>query len=301
MKTKNYTERPLNVDEALYVRKHLNRANKILGKAIGQKQLMENWDINRLRLIEINEDSTLGCCIPTEHKIGVAPKYLEHMCKTYSVKLLRILLHELLHYYVYLKYETRYADMCTSCVQADSSPIFMALVDWFNFHLDKKYKIGSNGNLSYMFNLCQYQLVDKLKQDISFQELDTTLRKYKLKLKEVLNEVTWECRFEGKPYNLHMDWTYAPNSESNTYVEVEYVQCGKFLYKDITLYVGMTFNPYEELEIESLWINLVDEYEPNMELVKKCGYDNYEDFACECLEFYDIKELNTLDNVTKIA
>lgn len=188
-----YKLKELTPEQQQYIKRHLDKANIILRKAA--MPYGRNTFIN-LEDADITISNTKGSLayirkhtkaeekeLRKQYRLNISTNILENMFKRkYNKKLLEVLMHELIHIYVKDWFDDKYT------YSRDCSPIFCAIVIWFNKQLDGKYHIWLNGDLETCFSLNQKKIDKEIKNNITWNGLTSLLLNYTILLPKKLEE-----------------------------------------------------------------------------------------------------------------
>ncbi|CAI3673870.1 hypothetical protein CNEO4_620025 [Clostridium neonatale] len=188
-----YNLEELTADQQQYIKRHLDKANDILRKTARKysRNIFVNLDkldittsYTKDSLAYVKKYSSENAkAIGKPTRLNINTKYLDNMFKRkYNKELLGSLMHELIHIYVADWFDGKYT------YSRDCSPVFCAIVIWFNKQLVGKYHIGLNGDLETCFSLNQKKIDKEIKNNITWNGLISLLLNYTTLLPKKLDE-----------------------------------------------------------------------------------------------------------------
>lgn len=187
-----------------YLMKHANKVNEIMRKVAYPYGRCDFINLNDIEF-EIEESSE---CLGYMHELRNSDKdfklminecYFDNMYKRkYDKKLISTLAHEMIHIYIAEWFDSdnfkNLNNLFKNNFSSDSSPIFLAMVKWFE--LKTGLNIGMNRNLRDTFDkfLKRYPI----NFDCGFNKLIIQLFKLRRKVEDWLIEVTEELKDDKK-------------------------------------------------------------------------------------------------------
>ncbi|MGG7149658.1 hypothetical protein ACQPUR_03240 [Clostridium neonatale] len=250
--------------EREYITKHINKANDLLRK-ISTPYSRGNFVYPNIFYVEISDSIySNGSIFKRDNnmiELRINTSYLEKIYKRkYNKRLLETIMHELIHMYTNIIFD--HNGVCK--YSHDSSPIFCAIVMWFDKQFKGEYHIGLNGHLGRFFKLYQPQLYKKINDGISWDELIITLIDFKDKLEKQLSKYskdyitkyskqTEEQKTRGEKDILMKNLficNFNGENETNSYCNVHYYGViqgiKKIVLEENTVYLGLDANPYDD-------------------------------------------------------
>lgn len=177
--------------------------------------------------------------------------------RKYNRRLLSVLQHEMIHSYLHG------IDFFGFHVEADSSPLFASVVNWFNTHSKGKIHIRQNCGLHKQFYLYNKELVYfSMDKDTTFDMLEERIIEWQCKLHKRLKDIKCTIVSNGN-FNKMYEFEFNTNNRGETHCFAKYkkIHVNDELYEIVEqnfIALGMDINIYEtysEFTIEDLIYN----------------------------------------------
>lgn len=201
-----------------YLMKHVKKAGMELRKLAVPYGRCEFPDINEINFVIEDNDSADGYFRPGEvNTIMVNSSFFKNKFKKkYNRRLISVLQHEMIHLYLF---ELDFYDLH---IYADSSPLFVSVVSWFNTHSKGKIDIRQNYSLQKQFYLYNKELVYfSVDKDTTFTMLEKRIVKWQKELKKRLEYIDYDIT-NNSTYNKVCEFSFDCDNEGKTMCFAKY-------------------------------------------------------------------------------